>query len=413
MHDLREVVEGLRDHLARHDKPLSFLFGAGTSSAVNVAPPPKPGAPRLNKPLIPAVAALTVLCKQAVNALGPDFVSAWKKAEVELAASLPSGPANIELLLSLVRRKAEAAGPHDMLLGLTPDGLKTMEQVIRGTIAQTVNPSEATIPKRTPHDDFAAWIQRTTRTQAIEVFTTNYDVLLERALENAHLPVTDGFVGSYRPFFRADLIEREELLPRAPFVRLWKIHGSVNWHLSDGGHTVTRGAVCDSGEMIFPTHRKYDESRQQPYLALLTRLRTVLNRDDALLVTSGYSFSDQHINSVIFSALDTRPRSHVVALIYGELSATAQLASEAGRRKNLLVLGRNAAVISGQWGQWRLRDAVDDPTAPFMDLAFDSDAIPAPETPAVTGHFRLGDFVWLAKFLAAMKSSDALTENAP
>lgn len=43
-HDPQRVVELLRDHLAAHDKQLLFLFGAGTSSAVNTAPAPAAGA---------------------------------------------------------------------------------------------------------------------------------------------------------------------------------------------------------------------------------------------------------------------------------------------------------------------------------------------------------------------------------
>ena len=165
--------------------------------------------------------------------------------------------------------------------------------------------------------------------------------------------------------------------------------------------------------MIYPSHRKYDESRQQPYLALLTRLRTALDRDDALLVTAGYSFSDQHINSIIFSALDNRPRAHAIALQFADSHPTDPLSKDARGRRNLLVLARNAATIGGTWGEWRLKEAVDERTAPFMDLAFDSDAVPEPGVPPLTGRFRLGDFVWLSRFLAAMTSSGSLSEATP
>ena len=36
-HDPRRVVENVREQLARHDKPIAFLFGAGASYAVNIA----------------------------------------------------------------------------------------------------------------------------------------------------------------------------------------------------------------------------------------------------------------------------------------------------------------------------------------------------------------------------------------
>lgn len=36
-HDPQKVVEDLRNHLATHDRPLAFLFGAGTSYSINIA----------------------------------------------------------------------------------------------------------------------------------------------------------------------------------------------------------------------------------------------------------------------------------------------------------------------------------------------------------------------------------------
>ena len=35
-HDAQKMVTDLRDHLARHDKPIAFFFGAGTSCSVIV-----------------------------------------------------------------------------------------------------------------------------------------------------------------------------------------------------------------------------------------------------------------------------------------------------------------------------------------------------------------------------------------
>jgi hypothetical protein len=35
-HDAQKALADLRDHLARHDKPIAFFFGAGTSCSVIV-----------------------------------------------------------------------------------------------------------------------------------------------------------------------------------------------------------------------------------------------------------------------------------------------------------------------------------------------------------------------------------------
>lgn len=78
-HDAHKTIADLRDHLARHDKPIAFLFGAGTSCSVKTA-----GAGvGAGKPLIPAVAGLTEVCKREVESLGKPFQEAWHKVSTE------------------------------------------------------------------------------------------------------------------------------------------------------------------------------------------------------------------------------------------------------------------------------------------------------------------------------------------
>ena len=108
----------------------------------------------------------------------------------------------------------------------------------------------------------------------MEIFTVNYDVLIEHALESERVPVFDGFVGSYQPFFHPDSLRRPETAPGANWTRLWKMHGSITWRrIEQEGHfRVIRGAIDPAGEMILPSFQKYDESRQQPYAAFTDRL---------------------------------------------------------------------------------------------------------------------------------------------
>jgi hypothetical protein len=75
-HDVRKTIADLRDHLARHDKPIAFLLGAGTSCAVK-AVGAKGGEPET--PLIPAVAGLTAICDSEVRSLGKEYAEAWTK----------------------------------------------------------------------------------------------------------------------------------------------------------------------------------------------------------------------------------------------------------------------------------------------------------------------------------------------
>jgi len=348
-HDPIRFVTDLRDHLARHDKPISFLFGAGTSCAVRER---NPAGNTECHPLIPAILPLTEKCKEHVAGLGDGFKTAWDT----LVSECPTGRGhpNVEDILSKVRMKREAMGAGDKLCGLDKAGMTTLEAEITKTIASTVNPPEDKFPEQMPHDQLARWVKNVSRGYPLEIFTPNYDLLIERSLERAFIPVFDGFVGSYRPFFHVDCVEVESLMPGPEWVRLWKIHGSVNWSLTktESGLRVYRGEITDQPVVIMPSHLKYDEPRKQPYLALLDRLGRVLDRDDSLLITCGYSFADQHINALIFGVLESRERANVVALQFDSLDETQPAVQFATRVPRLLVAGPGHAVIRGALRPW-------------------------------------------------------------
>jgi hypothetical protein len=407
-HDPRRVIEDIRDHLAAHDRHLAFLFGAGTSSAVNTAPAPSPGAKQAHVPLIPGIEGLTATCNAAVCKLGKIQTAAWEVLSKQCKKD--SCAANIENVLSRVRMKIDAIGDGESLLGLDRKGLSEIESTICVAIAKTVNPSPNKFPSKMPQDQFAAWVRKVSRSAPMEVFTTNYDLLFERAFEAARVPVFDGFVGTHHPFFYAECLEDETLLPNPKWIRLWKLHGSVNWFVEDGsaGKRIARGQPTASGELILPSNRKYDESRKQPYLAYMDRLSRIINSDHSLLITCGYSFGDEHINAILYGALDNRRTANVIALQFQNLEENSPLVEAAIRRSNLSVIGPNAGVITGEWAPWQLTQPVDNKTSSFMDIGFDSNALPEDEGSAAVdsadlkGRMRLGDFMWFCRFRNAM-----------
>jgi len=387
-----------------------FLFGAGTSSAINIAPPPNPGDLRKYQPLIPGVDGLTTICEKAVADLGESHKKAW--ASMAQQCTKCNQAVNIENILSMVRAKIAAVGDGETLVGLDSDGLRLLESAICSSIAKKVLPASDKIPERIPHDRFVQWVQRVHRTSALELFTTNYDILFERAFELASVPVFDGFVGAHEPFFYPDCLDDDDLLPRPKWVRLWKLHGSVNWKATEAsvGTRIVRGQPCDTGEMILPSHRKYDESRKQPYTSFMDRLARVLRREHALLITCGFGFRDDHINELVYGALENNPTANVIAMWFEDLKETDELVKRAQRRSNLTVVGPNGGVLSGTFGEWQLTQPVDRKTHAFLDTAFDSNANPeesasaAATTEDLRGKMRLGDFNWFCRFLNEMGS---------
>lgn len=397
-HDAQKTLADLRDHLARHDKPIAFFFGAGTSCAVAMS---AAGGGK-GAPLIPAVPGLTAACKKDADDLGEKYQKAWASIEAHCVDS--NQYPHVENVLSRLRMMLNAVGKDDTLSGLKAEELKTLEECVRKTIARLVTPDLTGLPSDNPHRKFAQWLAKTSRKTPVEIFTVNYDVLIEHALESERVPVFDGFVGSHRPFFHPDSLRRAETAPGSNWTRLWKMHGSVTWRRiqQDGRVRVVRGEPDSSGEMILPSFQKYDESRQQPYAAFTDRLARFLEQDDALLIVAGFSFGDEHINNLIFAALENRPRTHVYALQFEELAEDSVLIKRAYQRSNLIVVGPETGLIGGRRGIWSPSEC-----PAFMGGVFELNDVPAPGgggTLVKAARVKIGDFVCFCHFLESMAS---------
>jgi hypothetical protein len=291
---------------------------------------------------------------------------------------------NLEQVLSRLRRIAALlAGDTGQVDGLTADAANDLDRAICRLIVEAVTTENADI---TPALRLAAWTARADYHLPVEVFTVNYDLLIETALDSLGVPYFDGFTGSLRARFRTDLVEagpnEAGWLPSF-FVRLWKLHGSVNWLWDQvpRAEVVRLGAPVPNDEpaAVYPSDAKYDESRRVPFIVLQDRFRRALHHQESLLLISGYSFGDAHLNEMIFDAAMRRPRSEFVALCYGDIPH--DLIERALVTPNLQALGATEAVIGATRDVWT----------------------PPDEAPAELWHddkFGLGSFSNLATFLA-------------
>jgi SIR2-like protein len=223
-------------------------------------------------------------------------------------------------------------------------------------------------------------------------FTTNYDLLMEEALENNRVPYFDGFLGSNETFFDLRAMEDDQLPPR--WARLWKIHGSLNWHEDKSG-AIRRSGDLKKRRIIYPSHLKYDESRRMPYLAMMDRLRAFLKKESAVLVVVGFSFKDVHLNEIIVQGLQGNATGVVFGLLHGKLSSYEELTKIATTRANLTVMARDGGVVGTRTSSWtKGRDSsacVDSIAVEWLDDA---------GKPGVKdAYFQLGDFAVFGDFL--------------
>lgn len=292
---------------------------------------------------------------------------------------------NLEQVLSRLRRiSALLDGTGETVDGLTDEQANGLDVEMCRLIISHLSLDKADLE---PIQRLAAWVARADYHRPVEIFTVNYDLLLETGLENLQVPYFDGFVGALQAAFRSDLVEATtatggDALP-AYMVRLWKLHGSVHWAWNADTHpSVVRLGVpvpTHQPAAIYPSDAKYDESRRVPFVVLQDRLRRALNEPETRMLISGYAFGDDHINELIFDAARRRPRSEFIAFCYS--SIPDELAARALVTPNLQVVSPSEAILSGLRGGW-------------------SDEDDAPDDLWDNGACRLGDFSHLSRFLA-------------
>jgi len=285
IHNPDQHMTALRTIIAGGRKRIGLLLGAGASAGM-----------RRNDgsyPLIPAVAGLTL---KVLTILDVEY----NKQIIELTKELaPKG--DIESILSRVRALAKIIGPAK-IHGLDGSGYTKFGERICEEIGKIVNVSLPTTGSA--YSDLVTWIVGTARDHPVEIFTTNYDLLMEEALERVRAPYFDGFTGGRDPFFDPVTVANNDLPAR--WTRLWKLHGSLGWSSNDKDEVVRTGK--DSAKhLVFPEHLKYEQTQKAPYSALLDRLRAFLATPDTLLISVGFSFADAHISARIDEGLASNP----------------------------------------------------------------------------------------------------------
>ena len=260
---------------------------------------------------------------------------------------------NLEQVLSRLRRVSAVLDVGEELGGLSSDGAKRVDASICKEIMEQLQCPEYDLG---PLRHLAAWLGRANYHQPIEVFTLNYDLLLETALDELKIPYFDGFIGNTRARFHEALVEAQpkvdiDFVP-AFFVRLWKLHGSIDWAWTESGEAVRLGRAVPEGEMaaIYPSDTKYVDSRRVPFLVLQDRLRRSLRQPETLMLVTGYSFSDDHINELLFDAAMRRERSEIVAFCFSAIPDA--LAERALMTPNLQAIAPKEAILGGVRAAW-------------------------------------------------------------
>ncbi len=388
-HDPSEYIRGIQQILISDKKRIGFLFGAGSSLAK-----------KNDKSLVvPAIGQMT---NEIVENVGK-IERKYKSALEEIKAELGDKNFNIETVLSNLEQKATFIG-EGVLNKIKRKDFENLIIEIKKNVRKLVSVhkikndkiANKEIVSELVHTDFANWIGQAERKYPIEIFTTNYDFLFELGLEHKEIPYYDGFCGSLRPFFNPESVEDFSFLSKQ--TKLWKIHGSLSWHFDKDTEKILRVNPDDDDILIYPSSLKYKDSKKQPYESLLDRLSNFLKQDDCILITCGYSWGDEHINSRIISALKTNTTSHVIGLIfdkYDPIKEKSKLVKLGLENSKISLYGSRNSVIGSNFGDWVLKSEPSKEDTININLFFNEDG--PTNTLEEIGKELIGEEIWTGK----------------
>ena len=153
----------------------------------------------------------------------------------------------------------------------------------------------------------------------IEIFTTNYDRVLEEVTRRTEMNIEYGIDPSNRIDNYLDLsfwTFEKRPLPHGRTGLLTKLHGSVNWQHYNGGIVMATPRPTDylgNHCILYPGHK--GEPTEEPFVTFHEHLRNVVQGEmygglvSALFI--GFAFRDQAINRIL-AELPENITSHII-----------------------------------------------------------------------------------------------------
>jgi hypothetical protein len=288
-------------------KNIHFLFGAGASSDS-----------------IPAMAAMVTKIESKIHG---EQLTTFRNLKLH-------NHMNLETILGVLYSK------RDYQNGINQEDIPTDEliKLIETTIFKEINIDLADSTHQATVDIYKTFYQRITyRNKDLNrtnIFTTNNDLFNERVMDNLNINYNNGFGGGLERFFNPARfgytyskkieasIEKYEALDN--MIYLYKLHGSINWIEKEGNSLFNiqeinvnpKAPPPTESVLIYPNPLKQSKSLTSPYSDLIREFQKKLLLQNSALFIIGYSFSDEHLNNIIYQALSANSSMSVV--IFGQ-----------------------------------------------------------------------------------------------
>ncbi len=185
----------------------------------------------------------------------------------------------------------------------TLDELKNLKSVINDILLESFKFNTSNIESVVRMYDMVRQVIKDDESDGLQIFTTNYDMVIEKYAREIGLEPVNGF--QYRKSTDNVWVGRWETTTHRKPLYLTKLHGSVSWYEDDKKIWETddvKQRPANRSVMIAPTEGPKDYSRT-PFPELLKHFEDEIVKVDVLLVI-GFSYRDKHIVDIIKNNLD-------------------------------------------------------------------------------------------------------------
>lgn len=331
----KEPIEKIKDSFGKvlDGKNLSFLLGCGCSSYMI-----EEGEEGAKKWIEVGIPTMIPLAKEFYDKVLTAENKKALKDSLKLNIESDDFKINLEFFLGTLHSAEffyESVGNKGSEHKLVTETIKSVKDFL---IGKMLNETNKKAKKDQPVNDlyekfYRKLLYRNTNLPKANIFTTNYDLYSENALDRLGIHYVNGFTGGIKKYFNPTifnyaLAEKMDLSQSKwsvidNFFYLYKIHGSINW-IQDTEESklfkvreiqdATAERLKDEETiMIHPTPLKQNASLGSPYSDLFREFQKKLMQNNNVLVTIGYSFSDEHINNLIYQAF-TIPSFRLIVL---------------------------------------------------------------------------------------------------
>lgn len=167
-------------------------------------------------------------------------------------------------------------------------------------------------------------------TKNINIFTTNYDLFIEKSLDELmkyeSFVFNDGGNGYFNRILDSANYNKsvayrglnDNYLNELPTLSLIKPHGSMNWERNQEDNILIRKSVVENPVVVKPTGIESQETFLNNHFHDMLRVfQLELDKPQSILIVIGFSFQDKHIAKMLNRSLKN-PELNVFIFCYSE-----------------------------------------------------------------------------------------------